>query len=128
MHVAGVLYIAFRPYLPAVNSLYCLAEDGAFHYRLRFVGGVPNALCLVADNLGIGIGPACIQPDGTGTQVGIIDGVNTAFLPIGMHAVEQQVDVGKLMQSLEYVIPAEGEEITTKPAKSRLMKGKYSLI
>ena len=29
-----------------------------------------------------------------------------------MHAVEQQVDVGKLMQSLEYVIPAEGEEMT----------------
>ena len=81
MHVAGVLYIASRPYSPAVSSLYCLAEDGAFHYRLRLVGGVPNALCLVADNLGIGVGPAHIALNGVLAHLRIIDGMHATLLP-----------------------------------------------
>ena len=85
------------------SFLNCFAEDGAFHYRLRLVGGVPNALCLVADNLGIGVGPAHIALNGVLAHLRIVDGMHATLLPVWVYAIEQQVYIRELMQCAENV-------------------------
>ena len=72
MHVAGVLYIASEPYLPAVSSLYCLTENGAFHHWLCLVGSVPDTLRLIANNLGVGVGPAHIALNGIVAHIRVV--------------------------------------------------------
>lgn len=61
--------------MPSHNASFLnrLTEDGAFHHRLSLVGGVPDTLRLVADNLGVRVGPAHIALNGIVAHIRVVD-------------------------------------------------------
>lgn len=88
------------------------AEDGAFH---QWGGGVlcaPDFDGFVAYNLGVGVGGVDVVSDGVLAHGGVVDGVDSATLPIGVDAVEEAVEGVELLQRTEDIDPTEGEEVT----------------
>ena len=97
-------------------------EDGAFHEGGGVVG-VPYLFGLVANDLRISISPTEVVFLGVFVHLGIIDRVDTTFLPIRMHTVEQQIDILEFVQSTEHMYPAKGEEASIALFVSRIKVG-----
>ncbi len=70
----------------------------------------PDFHGLVANNLRVGVGGVDIELDGVLIHVAIVDAVDTTFLPVGVHPVEQKVDGVEMLEGMQDVIPTKGEE------------------
>lgn len=86
------------------------AKDGAIHEVFGVVLGAPDLCCFVAGDLGIGVGVLDVALDAVVIHLGIVDGMDSALLPVGMHSIEHEVEGVEMVEATENVVPAEGEK------------------